>query len=121
VLVNRYSSNVGGTASEDVHDDIPVTLGFGIPEPPPSYKDAVNKKNTATYTVRGGRGEGGREGGGEGREGGRWGGREGREGGRQEGREAGRVGETEGREGGREGRKEGGGRERGYNQTSNPY
>lgn len=38
-------------SSNDVADDTPVTLGFGIPAPPPSYRDAIAKKNTSTYVV----------------------------------------------------------------------
>ncbi len=33
-------------------EDIPVTLGFGIPQPPPSYKSAMSKKNASVYKVR---------------------------------------------------------------------
>ena len=38
-------------AATEVEDDTPVTLGFGIPAPPPSYKAAVSKKTAATYPV----------------------------------------------------------------------
>ena len=56
LLWNRVTVNIDFIAdatasSNDVADDIPVTLGFGIPPPPPSYKDAVAKKNASTFVV----------------------------------------------------------------------
>ncbi len=38
-------------AQDHEEDDTPVTLGFGIPAPPPSYTAAISKKNAGTFLV----------------------------------------------------------------------
>ena len=50
-MMSNIAPFIMSTTAEAEQDDTPVTLGFGIPAPPPSYKTAIAKQNSETFLV----------------------------------------------------------------------